>query len=146
MTNQQLPPERYGSRGRVARPRPVLRWSLTAVVLVALRGVAVLGYRTLGSAPIQGEQVAFRIVDDHTVQVTVEVQRDEPSKPADCVVRARAESGLEIGRREVLIRPSEGVTRQDTELTTSERAVVGEVYGCTYSVPEYLSTHTRPTG
>ncbi|MFC7341923.1 DUF4307 domain-containing protein [Saccharopolyspora griseoalba] len=146
MTNQQLPPERYGSRGRVARSRPALRWSLLALALVALVGVAVLGYRNLGSPPIDGKQVAFRIVDDHTVQVTVEVQRDDPAKPADCVVRARAESGVEVGRREVLIHPSEGVTRQETQLRTSGRAVIGEVYGCTYNVPEYLSTQTRPTG
>lgn len=146
MTNQQLPPERYGSRARAARSRPALRWSLIAVVLVALVGVATLGYLNLGSTPIQGEQAAFRILDDHTVEVTVEVQRDDPSKPADCVVRARAESGREVGRREVLIHPGDDVVRQDTQLRTSERAVVGEVYGCTYSVPEYLSTRTRPTG
>ncbi|WP_233576287.1 DUF4307 domain-containing protein [Saccharopolyspora rhizosphaerae] len=146
MAQQQVPPDRYGSRAPSARTRPALRWALLAVVLLALVGVSVLGYRNLGSAPIQGEQVAFEVIDDHSVRITVEVQRDDPQRPADCVVRGRAESGEEVGRREVLIHPAGDVTRQDTVLRTSARATIGEVYGCTYNVPEYLSTHTRPTG
>jgi uncharacterized protein DUF4307 len=145
VTHQQIPQDRYGSRAR-KRPRPGLRWLLTALVLLALVGVAIVGYRNLGSTPIQGKQVAFEILDDHSVRIVLEVQRDEPQRPADCVVRARAESGEEVGRKEVLIQPADGTTRQDTVLRTSNRATIGEVYGCTYNVPEYLSTHTRPTG
>jgi hypothetical protein len=146
VTQQQVPQDRYGSRARSARTRPVLRWALLAVVLLALVGVALIGYRNLGSAPIEGKQVAFEVIDDHSVRITVEVQREDPQRPADCVVRGRAESGEEVGRREVLIHPANGVSRQDTVLRTSSRATIGEVYGCTYNVPEYLSTHTRPTG
>lgn len=145
MTETRLPPDRYGSRGR-QRSRPKLRWLLTAVTLIVLTGVAILGYRNLGTAPIEGEQVAFDVRDDHHVHITLEVQRDEPSRVAECVVRARAESGEEVGRKEVLLHPSEGITRQDAVLRTSERATIGEVYGCTYNVPEYLSSQIRPTG
>ncbi|MGP4019698.1 DUF4307 domain-containing protein [Saccharopolyspora sp. 5N708] len=145
VTHQQIPQDRYGARGRT-RPRPGLRWLLTAIVLVAMVGVAYVGYRNLGSAPIEGKQVAFDVLDDQSVRIVLEVQRDEPQRPADCVVRARAESGEEVGRKEVLIQSASGITRQDTVLRTSTRATIGEVYGCTYNVPEYLSTHTRPTG
>jgi hypothetical protein len=145
VTHQQLPADRYGKRARRGA-HPALRWLLIAVVLVALVGVAIVGYRNLGTQPIEGKQVAFRVLDDHTVHITLEVQRDDPRRPADCVVRARAESGVEVGRKEVLIHPADGTTRQETVLRTSARATVGEVYGCTYNVPEYLSTHTRPTG
>ncbi|WP_229679756.1 DUF4307 domain-containing protein [Saccharopolyspora thermophila] len=145
MTYQQIPQDRYGSRART-RPRPALRWLLTGVVLVALVGVAVIGYNNLGDPPIQGKQVAFEVLDDHSVRIVLEVQRDDPARPADCVVRSRAESGEEVGRKEVLIHPADGTTRQETVLRTSSRAITGEVYGCTYNVPEYLSTHTRPTG
>ncbi|MCI2421597.1 DUF4307 domain-containing protein [Saccharopolyspora sp. K220] len=145
MTNQQIPQDRYGSRGRT-RPRPGLRWLLTGLVLIVMVGVAYVGYQNLGSAPIQGKQVAFDVLDDQSVRIVLEVQRDEPQRPADCVVRARAESGEEVGRKEVLIQPASGTARQDTVLRTSARATIGEVYGCTYNVPEYLSTHTRPTG
>ncbi|MEV0085838.1 DUF4307 domain-containing protein [Saccharopolyspora sp. NPDC050642] len=145
MTNQQIPQDRYGSRART-RPRPALRWALISVVLVALVGVAIVGYRNLGSAPIEGKQIAFETIDDHSVRIVLEVQRDEPQRPADCVVRARAKSGVEVGRKEVLIQPADGTTRQETVLRTSAPAGTGEVYGCTYNVPEYLSTHLRPTG
>ncbi|WP_207954844.1 DUF4307 domain-containing protein [Saccharopolyspora elongata] len=145
MTNQQIPQDRYGSRART-RPRPALRWVLISVVLVTLVGVAIVGYRNLGSTPIQGKQIAHEVIDDHSVKIVLEVQRDEPQRPADCVVRARAESGEEVGRKEVLIQPADGTTRQETVLRTSARATIGEVYGCTYNVPEYLSTHLRPTG
>ncbi|TWF92716.1 DUF4307 domain-containing protein [Saccharopolyspora dendranthemae] len=146
MTQQQIPPDRYGSRARSAHTRPVLRWVLLVVVALALTGVALIGYRNLGSTPIEGKQVAFEVIDDHSVRVTLEVQRDDPQRPADCVVRGRSEAGEEVGRREVLVHPANGVSRQDTVLRTSARATIGEVYGCTYNVPEYLSTHTRPTG
>ena len=145
MTQQQIPEDRYGSRART-KARPGLLWSLVALVLLGLVGVAYLGYRNLGSAPIEGKQTAFQVVDDHSVNITVEVQRDDPRRPAECVVRALARSGEEVGRKEVLIQPADGVTRQDTVLRTSARAIVGEVYGCSYNVPEYLTTHTRPTG
>ncbi|KAA5837039.1 DUF4307 domain-containing protein [Saccharopolyspora hirsuta] len=146
VTHPQIPQDRYGSRAKATRPRPGRRWLLYAVVLVALVGVSIIGYRNLGSAPIEGKQVAFEIIDDSSVRIVVEVERDEPQRPAVCVVRSRAKSGEEIGRKEVLIQPADGVTRQETVLRTSPQPATGEVYGCTYNVPEYLSTHTRPTG
>jgi len=123
-----------------------VRWVLAGLAVLVCAGVAVLGYRNLGSPPIQGKQAAFAVLDDGSVSVTTEVQRDDPSRPAECVVRARAESGEEVGRKEILIPPSAGTTQRETVLRTSHRATIGEVYGCTYSVPEYLSTHPGPTG
>jgi hypothetical protein len=146
VTHPKIPEDRYGSRAKRARPRPVGRWLLFAVVLIALVGVSIIGYRNLGSAPIEGKQVAFEILDDSSVRIEVELQRDDPQRPAECVVRSRAKTGVEVGRKEVLIPPSDGVTRQETVLRTSPGAATGEVYGCTYNVPEYLSTLTRPIG
>ncbi|MER7081098.1 protein of unknown function [Saccharopolyspora kobensis] len=146
MTHPQIPQDRYGSRAKKARLRPGRRWLLFAVVLAALVGVSVVAYQNFGTAPIEGKQVAFEIVGEDSVRIVVEVQRDDPQRPAACVVRSRAKSGEEIGRKEVLIQPADGVTRQETVLRTSPGPATGEVYGCTYNVPEYLSTHTRPTG
>ncbi|MGW1676498.1 DUF4307 domain-containing protein [Saccharopolyspora sp. NPDC002376] len=145
MTHPQIPQDRYGARAK-KRPRPALRWLVFAAVFVALLGATVLGYKNLGTAPIEGKQVSFEIIDDHSIRVVVEVRRDDPQRPAECVVRSRAKSGEEIGRKEVLIHPADGVTRQETVVRTSSQPATGEVYGCTYNVPEYLSTHTRPTG
>ena len=143
--SSQVPEGRYGSRARRTAP-PVARWVLGALALVVLAGVAVVGYQNLGSAPIEGKQIAFDVLDDGSVHVTAEVRRDDPAAPAECVIRARAESGEEVGRKEVLVPPGGGTVRLGTVLRTSHRATIGEVYGCTYRVPEYLSTHQRPTG
>ncbi|MDA3627328.1 DUF4307 domain-containing protein [Saccharopolyspora oryzae] len=145
MTHPQIPEDRYGARAK-KRPRPGLRWLLFAVVFVVLLGATYVGYQNLGTAPIEGKQVAFEIIDDQSVRIVVEVQRDDPQRPAECVVRSRAKSGLEVGRKEVLIQPADGVTRQETVVRTSSQPATGEVYGCTYNVPEYLSNHLRPTG
>ncbi|MEU6131600.1 DUF4307 domain-containing protein [Saccharopolyspora sp. NPDC047091] len=143
--SDQVPAGRYGSRARRTAP-PAVRWGLGVLAAVVLLGVALLGYRNLGSAPIEGKQVAFEVIDDGSVHVTAEVRRDDPARPAECVIRARAESGEEVGRKEILVPPATGTVQQGTVLRTSHRATIGEVYGCTYRVPEYLSTHQRPTG
>ncbi|GAA2812318.1 DUF4307 domain-containing protein [Saccharopolyspora taberi] len=145
MTGQRLPEGRYGSRART-RSRPAVRWLLAGVTVVALLVVSLIGYQNLGSSPIEGKQTAFTILDDGSVRITLEVRRDDPHRPAACVVRARAKSGEEVGRKEVLVQPADDTVRQDTVLRTSARPTIGEVYGCTYKVPEYLSTHLRPTG
>lgn len=115
------------------------------VVLVFL-GAAVVAYRNLGSQPIEGKQAAFRVLDDHAVRITTEVRRDQPDRPSECVVRARSESGEEVGRKELLIPPADATTHRDTVLRTTSRATIGEVYGCSYRVPAYLFHDLRPTG
>lgn len=140
-----MPEGRYGSRTR-GRAHPWVRWSLFAVVLVLLVGVSFVAYRNLGSKPIEGKQSAFSVIDDHSVGVTVELQRQQPERPAECVVRARSVDGTEVGRKEVLLPPSQDTTRENTVLRTSARPVIGEVYGCTYSVPPYMFHSMRPTG
>lgn len=145
MLNQQLPTGRYGSR--TPKPsRPTLRIALIATALLAGLVVAVVAYRNLGSAPIDGQQTLYSRLDDHSLRVTIEVQRDNPHRPADCVVRAMSKDGQEVGRKEVYVPPSDDTIRLDTVVRTSNTPASGDVYGCTYNVPEYLSTHTRPTG
>lgn len=99
-----------------------------------------------GTTPIDGEQTSFTVRDDHSLNMAIQVQRDDPHRAADCVVRARSQSGAEVGRKEVLIPPANGTVSEETTLRTTMRAVIGEVYGCTYDVPAYLSQPLRPTG
>ena len=100
MTAGQLPEGRYGRRGSVAR-----RW---AVALGCARGArrrggAVIGYRNLGTTPIQGEALGFSLLPGNAVQLRLNVIRDDPSRPAVCIVRARSRDGEETGRREVYV-------------------------------------------
>jgi len=84
------------------------------------------------------ERIVKDLVDDGTVKFSFTVTRDDPSKAADCIVRTRAADGDEAGRREVLV-PAGGAQRTvDTLVHTSKRAVIVEVYGCSYQVPPYL--------
>lgn len=160
-----LPRERYGSRGRV-RPR---WWNAVLIVLAVSLGlgIALLAYRNLGGPPIEGRRTAFEILDDDSIKIMFQVTRDQPERPAVCVVRARSLDGDESGRKEVLIQsnkpsnapdqaidtagesrsardqfswtPGRRTTTSTTVLRTSKPPVTADVFGCSYQVPEYLS-------
>ncbi|RSM87043.1 DUF4307 domain-containing protein [Kibdelosporangium aridum] len=137
-----LPEGRYGS----SRARPLARrwkWVLTGVGLLLAVAIAFVAYRNLGSAPIESESTGFSPVGSDAVRITFTVNRDEPSRPAVCVVRARVLDGSEGGRKEVLIPPGESTI--STVIKSSGEPVTADVFGCSYQVPPYLSTEARPT-
>ncbi len=142
MAGRPLPEGRYGPRrDRRWLPAWAVSWvQPVLLVLVVAAGlvVAVVGYRNLGTAPIEGAATAFEVLDDHSVRVTFEVVRDQPSRPAVCIVRARSVDGDETGRKEVYVPPGGRSELASTVLRTSRRPVTGEVFGCSYQVPVYL--------
>ena len=113
---------------------------LLATALAAGLAVAVIGYRNLGPPPIEGRQTAFRVLDDGAVEITFQVVREQPQRPAVCIVRARSIDGDETGRKEVLVPAGEPSVLASTVLRTSRRPVTGEVFGCSYEVPPYLES------
>jgi Domain of unknown function (DUF4307) len=112
--------------------------ALLALVVLGGLGVAVLGYRNLGPQPIEGRQTAFRVIDDGSVRITFQVVRQQPERPAMCIARARSSDGDETGRKEVFVPPGPRSVLAETVLRTSRRPVTGEIFGCSYDVPEYL--------
>jgi len=119
--------------------------ALLAVVVVACTALAVVSFTNLGNPPIEGRQVAFDVLDDSSVRISFEVARDQPERPGVCIVRSRSRDGDETGRREVLVPPGqERTVVVTTVLRTSKRPVTGEVFGCSYQVPAYLSSQLRP--
>jgi hypothetical protein len=111
---------RLSKRGRAA-------WGAAGVL--ALSGV--VGYIGLrqASPPVQATVLGYSVTGDHAVDVRFQV--DEASgKGGSCTVRARAESGEEVGRVDVPV-PA-GPTRQVLTATvrTSGRAVNGDVLEC----------------
>ena len=133
------PAARYGSERLSRRNRR--RIVIAATVLVVALGVAIaaVAFTRLGSPDIKGELGGYRVVDPGTVEVTVSVTRDDPSRPVVCIVRARSYNGDEVGRRELLVAPSTAETVQvRTVVKTSAPPVVGDVYGCGSDVPAYL--------
>ena len=136
MTTGQLPEGRYGRR---ASGRS--RWAIPAgLVVAALLGlaVAVIGYRNLGTTPIQGQAVSFILLPGNAVQLRLSVVRDDPSRAAVCIVRARSLDGEETGRREVYVPPAAGPIVLSTVVQTSRPPVAADVYGCSLAVPAYL--------
>ncbi|GAA2970941.1 DUF4307 domain-containing protein [Actinokineospora diospyrosa] len=141
----RTPPEgRYGAR-KAPRSRR------TAVVLVTLGlavgiAVAYVGYRNLGSAPIEAERSAFNTEPGNRMRMTFEVTRATPERAAVCVVRVRGIDGAEGGRKEVYVPPGGSSVRMTTVVASSTEPVTADVFGCSYQVPAYLSTTQPPTG
>ncbi|TFV60934.1 DUF4307 domain-containing protein [Mycobacterium sp. PS03-16] len=135
----ERPAARYGRQRLSTRSRRLLLAALAVLVVAAGLGVAVIASQRFGGQEVEGELGAYRLIDEQTVEVTVSVTREDPSRPVVCIVRARSKDGSETGRREVLVAPSEQATVQVTTVVkTSRPPAVGDVYGCGTDVPPYL--------
>lgn len=133
------PESRYGKQRMSRRSRRGVFVALTVFIIALGVVIAAVAYQRLGSGDVKGELGGYRLLDDQTVEVTVTVTRDDPSKPVVCIVRARSKDGSETGRREVLVAPSDQATVQvTTQVKTSRPPVIGDVYGCGTDVPAYL--------
>lgn len=119
------------------------RWFLISSVTVVVAGVVIafVGYKQFGDPEVSGQATAHEILSSDTVAVQYTVNRKDPQQQVACVVRARAKDGSEVGRREVLIPSGDDVqVGARTTVYTSRPAVIGEVFGCTASVPPYLQS------
>ncbi|RPA65286.1 DUF4307 domain-containing protein [Gordonia oryzae] len=116
-------------------------WFIALSVLVAIVGVvlAVIGYHKFADPDVSGQATGYDILNPSTVAVQFTVNRADPSQPVACVIRARSQDGSETGRREVLIGPGQVQEGHRVEVKTSEPPVIGEVFGCSTSVPAYLT-------
>ncbi|ORA11175.1 DUF4307 domain-containing protein [Mycobacterium arosiense] len=133
------PEARYGRSRRSRIPRRGVIVALGALVVVAGLVIAVIGYHRFGTSDVKGTTAGYRVIDDQTVSITISVTRSDPSRPVDCIVRARSMDGSETGRRELLVPPSDAATVQVTTTVKSfEPPVVADIYGCGTDVPAYL--------
>ena len=138
-----LPEGRYGPRATAEPAGRGRRWVLAGVGLLLAGAVAFVGYRNLGSSPIEAQRTVFSPAGPGAVSMTFTVTRDDPSRAVVCVVRARVIDGSEGGRREVYVPP--GATSVSTVIRSSGEPVTADVFGCSYEVPPYLATEARPT-
>ncbi|MBJ7337829.1 DUF4307 domain-containing protein [Mycolicibacterium sp.] len=135
----ERPASRYGRQRLDRRSRRRLVLILSVAIVAAGVALALVAYQRLGTSEIKGELGGYELVDGDTVRVTISVTREDPSRPAVCIIRAKSIDGAEVGRRELLVAPSTRKTVQVTALVKSTRqAVVGDVYGCGTDVPSYL--------
>ena len=105
-----------------------------SVLFIGLLGsIAYFLYLRYGSDRVQARVIDFQVLSDTTVRIDVEVLKREGGR-AYCLVRSRGSSGAEVGRDVVVVDAvgtAERVIRLEHDLTTSERAVTGEVGRCT---------------
>src|SRR4051794_16720358 len=99
----ERPTARYGRQGLSRSNRRWIIVGLTVLVLAIGIAIAVIASQRLGTGEVKGELGGYQLVDDETVQVTITVTREDPSRPVVCIVRARSIDGGESGRREVLV-------------------------------------------
>lgn len=134
------PPSRYGRAPMSAATRRRVVIALGTLTVLLGLGVAVGLYQRFEEVPVAGEMVAYDVLDEQTVTVTISVTRKDPAVPVVCVVRARARDGAESGRREVLVGPStERTVQVTTTVKTFKPPYVGDIYGCGTTVPPYLT-------
>lgn len=141
-----VPEGRYGpsKASRRGRSRPVLRIVLIAVPLVLVLGpLTYLAYENLANDPIEADRTSFRELPDHSMELNMQVRRDEPDRAAVCIVRTRSVDGLETGRREVFVPP--GKSQLETVVKGTSKPVTASIVGCDYDVPGYMSKAMRPT-
>lgn len=130
--------QRYGRKR--ARPRSRWRaWAFGVVAVIVSIAIALLAYRNLGSSPISAQRVGFAERPGHSMEITIDVERDQPAREAVCIVRVSDASKAESGRKEVYVPPGEEGARIRTVIQSATRPVTADVFGCSYSVPEYLS-------
>lgn len=133
------PAARYGRQKLSRQARRRLAVGLFLLIVAAGVTIALIAFQRFGTADVKGELSGYQLIDEETVSVTISVTRADPSRPAVCIVRARAVDGAETGRREILVPPSDAATVQVTVPVKSTRTpVVGDIYGCGIDVPSYL--------
>lgn len=122
------PPGRYGPAP--ARSRRLVVPALVALGVGAVALAAWLGLR-VGAVPVDWHDVGFRVEGDELLEVTFDVTRADPSRPASCLVEALNESHAQVGVVTVEVSPAEATrVRLTTAVRTSELAVSGTVRSC----------------
>jgi hypothetical protein len=115
-------------------------WVFGLIALAVSGSVAYVAYRNLGAAPIDAQRVAFAAKPGNSMEITIDVTRDDPARPGMCIVRARDLSGAESGRKEIFVPTGGASTRVSTVIRSIGQPVTADVFGCSYNVPRYLSS------
>ncbi|CAL9304611.1 MULTISPECIES: DUF4307 domain-containing protein [unclassified Streptomyces] len=128
VTGERLPEGRYGRAAEARTDRGLkIVGSVLGAGLLALIGW--FGYDYIAGQKVSGELIKFDVVAADRVDAHLEVRKADGAK-GYCTVRALAESGAEVGRKE--IRFDQAATRVDEVVTirTTELATAAELLGC----------------
>ncbi|MBC9717701.1 DUF4307 domain-containing protein [Streptomyces sp. TRM66268-LWL] len=127
---QTLPEARYGASSDERADRKLK--IIGAVLGVLLLGiVGWFGYDYIsGKKAFSGELIASKVVSASEVEVKLDIRKDAGTSGV-CTVRALAESGAEVGRKDVAFdQRTDQITKVFT-LRTTEKATAAELVSCT---------------
>jgi hypothetical protein len=127
--SDRLPADRYGrSADRRADQRLRRLGAVLGAALTAL--LCWYGYHYVADRSISGELIKFKRISATEVEAHLEVRKDRDAA-GSCTLRSLAESGAEVGRKDVRFGP--GRTRIDEVVTirTTESATSTQLVGCT---------------
>jgi hypothetical protein len=80
--------------------------------------------------PVNGVLWGYEVLNDHRVQVTLDLHRPDPLA-VECIVFAQAQDHSVVGERTVTVPAGTNKnTRLKTTITTERRAVNGVLRGC----------------
>ena len=138
---------RYGSEGggRNRKSQGNLTGKAIAIMaIVLLAGLAVAIARYMAADAERGDvtisMVSHERVADDTMRLWVDVTRKDPNVESYCIVTAMNYEMAEVGRREILVKPGgDAVQRFEVDIPSRDMPVSGSVYGCSTSVPAYLT-------
>jgi hypothetical protein len=104
---------------------------LAAITLGLLVVAGIYGlYERSTKGRLASELRNYTVMSDTVVRITFEVRIAEGER-GECKVRARGRDGLEKGAAVIPVGPGRGgVLVRTYELTTTSRAVTGELVGC----------------
>ncbi|UNO40192.1 DUF4307 domain-containing protein [Streptomyces sp. MST-110588] len=126
-----LPDGRYGrsSDQRADRKLKIIG-SVLGVALLGVVGWAGASY--ISKQDLSGRVITWKAVSDHAVKVHLEIVKGTDDKGV-CTLRSQAESGAEVGRKDVTV--DQRTDQVDTEVTirTTQRATNAVLVGCTSS-------------
>jgi hypothetical protein len=119
---------------RYPPPRVPRRTKMVLVAVATLVALTWLVWTALlhATPAVSGDVAGFRVVSDTTIEVTMTVQRDDPSVPATCRLLAQSTDFQPVAERSVPVEASPyEVVDVPVTLTTLRRATSVTVRGCT---------------
>jgi hypothetical protein len=126
-SRQVRPAGRYRTSAPWVRPLVVAAVALLAVAFGAWLVWAGLHH---ANPEVSARVTGFRVADDNTVRVTVQIER-AAGQAVTCLVRAQAADHAIVGEREVVVPAGGDTSLQRTVVVRTERpATTGVLGGC----------------
>ncbi|SDK40007.1 DUF4307 domain-containing protein [Streptomyces indicus] len=127
--SRTLPESRYGASSDERADRRLK--VIGAVLGVLLLGiVGWFGYDYIsGKNAFSGELIASKVVSADEVEVRLDIRKDAGTAGV-CTVRALAESGAEVGRKDFAFEQRAEQVTKVFSLRTTEKATAAELVGC----------------